>query len=348
MFACFLLAVLLGGLVGAAGNPGFARMLLGGLLATVLFFSGIHAAGVLLMDQARGVQLRSVTDAFTYALLCVPKTIGLIIVLGLAVLAVNLLIALLFYLSKVPVLGVLLFAVVFPLSVLSAGLTTAAVFIGFQMALAAMWDGAPLSAAITRAAAILRYRLVESVLLLAVVFVIGGIVMGLVAFVLFFGFWPATAIAAGIVGGFNLGGFNSIAGTMLSGSASGYALAGAIGTGFLWALGATLVFQVGLLGVNLVYLRVGDGLDAGAMQSAVLASLAQARTLAAEMGEKAKDAAERARLHAQEAAARRRQEQPQPILAQPALTTPSAECPACNALITEADLFCGNCGHKLH
>ena len=345
MFGCFLLAVLLGGLVGAVGSPGVGRSALGGLLAATLFFAGMHAAGVLLMDQARGTALRSIVDAVVYGLLCVPRTIGLVVVLVLAVLLVNLAIAALFYLSKIPVLGVALFAVAFPLAVLAAGLTTTAVLLGFQMALAAMWEGATLTAAIARALGILRQRLVESVLLLAVVAVLAGVVSALVAFVLFFGFWPATGLAAAIVGSIDTGSLAAMSGSLLSGS--GHAMAGVIGTGVLWALAATLVFQVGLLGVNLVYLRVGAGLDTSAMQLAMRARVEQARVKAADLAARAKEAGERARVQAQEAAATRlRADAPAPAAAEGAAPAARA-CPSCQAPVTPADVFCGACGHRL-
>lgn len=345
MFACFLLAVLLGGLIGAVGSPGAGRVVLGGLLAAVLFFAGLHAAGVLLMDQARGRALRSVVDAVVYGLLCVPRTIGLVIVLVLAVLLVNLAIAALFYLSKIPVLGVALFAVAFPAAVLAAGLATTAVLLGFQMALAAMWEGATLTAAMARALGILRQRLVESVLLLAVVAALAGVVAALVGSVLFFGFWPATGMAATIVGGINTGGLAGMSGSLLSGS--GHAIAGVIGSGALWALAATLVFQVGLLGINLVYLRAGEGLDTGAMQVAMRARVEQARVKAAELAARAKEAGERARVQAQEAAAARLGADARAPTEAEGAAPAGRACPACQAPVAPVDVFCGACGHRL-
>jgi len=64
------------------------------------------------------------------------------------------------------------------------------------------------------------------------------------------------------------------------------------------------------------------------------------------MGQKAKDAAERARAQAEQAAAARRSVQP---TASVVTTAPlmASTCPQCNVAITPADLFCGSCGHKL-
>ena len=50
-------------------------------------------------------------------------------------------------------------------------------------------------------------------------------------------------------------------GDRCSGSGAGHAIAGAIGGALLWAVAASLVGQVYLLGLSLVYLRVTEGLD---------------------------------------------------------------------------------------
>jgi hypothetical protein len=132
----------------------------------------------------------------------------------------------------------------------------------------------------------------------------------------------------------------------------GYAIAGGIGGALLWAIAATLVSQVWLLGLNLVYLRVSEGLDAKATEAALAQGLAEARRKTAEMGQKAKEAAERAREQARQynapaaapAAAASISAAP-PVVTQP--TAMAMACPACRATITTDDLFCGACGHRL-
>ena len=50
MMACFVAGILLAGLITAVfGQPSIGKSLLGGLIAAVFFFAGIHAAGILLM-----------------------------------------------------------------------------------------------------------------------------------------------------------------------------------------------------------------------------------------------------------------------------------------------------------
>ncbi|MFO1293204.1 MAG: zinc ribbon domain-containing protein [Rubrivivax sp.] len=372
MLGCFVAAVLFAGLMAAVfGRYSVAAYLLGGLVALVLAYTGLNAAGVLLMDQARGQPLRATLDALVYGLVCIPKVIVLAIVIALATLGLYLVIAVLLFLCKIPWLGPVLFAVVFPLAVIVAGLTAFGLFYAFALSICAVWDGASISGAIAKAAAILRARLVETVALSLIVGLLGSFVGAFVSGVLLFGFFPASALSATILGGYDTGGMGSILAGMGS-MMGGYAIAGAVGAGVLWALAATLVLQVGVLGINLIYLRVSEGLDATATEQAIKARLDDARRKAGEVAQKAKDAAkeagERARAQAEQAAAKRaastpqqppaapQQAAPQPaspqqaspqLAAPPRAVAPAAACPKCAEPISADDLFCGNCGHKL-
>jgi len=67
-----------------------------------------------------------------------------------------------------------------------------------------------------------------------------------------------------------------------------------LGGGVLWAVAATLVAQVYLLGLCIVYLRVTEGLDLSATEAALRQKLEEARSRAGDLGEKARAAASRA------------------------------------------------------
>jgi hypothetical protein len=73
----------------------------------------------------------------------------------------------------------------------------------------------------------------------------------------------------------------------------GHAVAGAIGAALLWAVAASLVGQVYLLGLSLVYLRVTEGLDLSASEAALRATFDDAKRRTAELGERARQAAHR-------------------------------------------------------
>lgn len=366
MIVCFMLALLIGWALMALLPRSIWGGLVGGMLGGLLMFAGIHASGVLLMDQARGLPMRSITDAVVYALLCVPKTIVLVIALVLGVVLVYALLAVLFFISKFPGIGPLFFAIAFPVSVLVAGLTLSALLLSLLISLAAFWEGASIGGALAKAFVVLRMRLVETVLLSAVVAVLALIVAGFVGAVLGVGLVPAAAMSA-LVLGIAPDGMGSLGDFITSlrggGGLGGHALAGILGAGVLWALALTLSLQVMLMGINLIYLRVTEGLDASATEDAIQAKVAEARRMAAEVKHRAKEAGERARASAEHARDDRRSTQTANPIASTAMVggdhelsvqssqlhlAPLVNCPACRAAVTAHDTFCGHCGHRLH
>ena len=252
------------------------------------------------MDSARGISPRSVIDALVFGLTCIPKLVVLGLALFLVSIAVFIVLAILFLICKIPFLGPLLFAVVFPLSVVVAGVTLFGLFLCMALSLPAIWQGATISRALSQTLAIARSRLVEAVLLLVFVSLLGFAVSLIVFAVLGFGFVPTLGMSAAIVGfsgmgdmgGMGMGALGGMAGGM--GGGGGHAIAGMIGGFVLWALAISLVSQVNLLGLCLVYLRVTEGLDLTASDEALRRSFDEARRRTTELAEKAKSAAQRA------------------------------------------------------
>ena len=361
MLGCLFAGVLVAGLFSfLAARWGFFFAFLGGLLLFVAAATGVNAAGLLLMDQAKGVPARSLSDAVIGGLLCIPKFIALGLALLLVTLAVFLAVALVYLVCKIPFLGPILFVAVFPLSVVVLGLTLCGLFQCLFLALPAIWEGSSITHAIAKALAIVRSRLVESMLLLTVVgflsLMVGFIVFG----VLITGLIPSAGLMAGILGGDGLAsvfgmlrGFGMDEGGYGGGAYSGgrgsggvgHLAAAGIGGGLLWALAVSLVSLVYLLGLNLVYLRVTEGLDVGATEAAMQAGFDDAKRRAAELSQKAKDAAERARAQARASAAAA--QAGTAAAATPPAVPATTLCPKCTAPVGADDLFCGVCGFKL-
>jgi len=376
MLGCMVVGVLVAGLFTLmAARLGFFMGFLGGLFLFVAAATGINAAGVLLMDQARSVPSRPLTDAVVYGLMCIPKFIALALALLLVAIAVFIVLAIVYLVCKIPVLGPMLFVVAFPLSVVIAGVTLCGLFLCMFLALPAIWEGDTITRAIAQTLAIARSRLVEAILLLAVVGLLAGVVGFIVFSVLFTGLMPAIGLSASVLGG---DGLYSMLGMMRhgstdfggadggSGGAAGYAIAAGIGAGLLWALAGSLVSLVYLLGLNLVYLRVTEGLDVGATEAALKARFDDAKRQAADLGQKARDAAERAREQARQSAAAAVNKPappteplpapPPPITSggrelPPGSTTPAVAktltCPQCLSSVGQDDVFCGVCGYRL-
>jgi hypothetical protein len=242
------------------------------------------------MDHARGISPRSTADALVYGLMCIPKLIVLALAFIAVEIAVFVVIALLLVLCRIPFLGPLLFTVVFPVSVVVAGVTIVGLFICLVLSLAAIWQGASISRALAQTFAIVRARLVEAVLLLVLVgflgFAVGFVVFGVLAA----GLMPTLGMSLSIVGFGGLG-MESIA--AMSQGGGGHAIAGVIGGALLWAIAASVVGQVYLLGLSIVYLRVTEGLDLTSAEEALRTTLSDARRRTAELGEKARQATQR-------------------------------------------------------
>jgi len=298
-----LMACLVGGVVVFVllSAMGAFMSFIGALIYMVAAATGINAAGLLHMDDARGISPRSTVDALVYGLMCIPKLIALAILLFLVELAVFLVIAILLFICKIPFLGPVLFAVVFPVSVVVAGITVLGLFLCMLLSLPAIWQGASIMRALSQTLAIARSRIVEAILLLAVIWLLAGIVAVIVFGVLFSGLIPTGALSASIL---NLGGIGSMMGGMggmgmggmgsMGGGGVGHGIAAGLGVAVLFAIAGSLVAQVYLLGLCLVYLRVTEGLDLSATEAALRQKLEEARSRAGDLGEKARAAANRA------------------------------------------------------
>ncbi|HEY2188100.1 MAG TPA: zinc ribbon domain-containing protein [Caldimonas sp.] len=328
MLGCMFVGVIVAGLLLAmTGRLGFLAGLLASIVWIVAAGTGVNAAGLLQMDHARGISPRSTADALVYGLMCIPK----LIVLGLAFFAVEvavfIAVAVLILICKIPFLGPLLFIVVFPLSVVVVGVTVVGLFICMVLSLPAIWQGASITRALAQTLAIVRSRLVETVLMLVllafVCFAVGVIVFGVLAA----GLVPTLGMSFSIVGFGGLGMESLMA--MSQGGGGSHAVAGVIGGALLWAIAASLVGQVYLLGLSLVYLRVTEGLDLTASEESLRAAFDDARRRTAELGEKARQATHR------DAAAGGTQATPAapaaPVAAAAAAAIPAAKPPAYSA-----------------
>ncbi|MEO8080574.1 MAG: hypothetical protein ABI641_08590 [Caldimonas sp.] len=295
LLGCTIVGVLVSVLlVAMAGTIGFFAAFLGGVFYLLAVGTGVNAAGLLQMDQARGIASRSLVDALVYGLMCIPK----LIVLGLALVAVEIaifiLIAIVLFICKIPYFGPLLFVVAFPLSVVVAGVTIWGLFLCLLLSLPAIWQGATITRALAQTLAIVRSRLIEAVLLLVVL----GFLCAAVGFILFAllfgGLMPTLGMSAGIVG-FGGIGMQNLSGMMYGmggmGRGGGHMVAGMIGGAVLWAIAGSLVGQVYLLGLSIVYLRLTEGLDLTASEEALRTKFDEARRRTAELGERARAAA---------------------------------------------------------
>jgi len=294
MLGCMFVGVIVSGLLMAMTRSlGVFAGLLAMIVWVVAVGTGVNAAGLLQMDHARGISPRSTADALVYGLMCIPKLIAIGLIFLAVEIAVFIVLALLLFICKIPFLGPLLFVVVFPVSVVVAGVTIVGLFLCLVLSLPAIWQGASITRALAQTFAIVRSRLLEAVLLLLFIGFLCAAVGAIIFGVLGFGLLPTLAMSMTIVGFGGFGMESMMAMSQGGGGGAGHAIAGAIGGALLWAVAASLIGQVYLLGLSLVYLRVTEGLDLTASEEALRATFDDARRRTAELGEKARQATHR-------------------------------------------------------
>ena len=341
MVAGQFLAFRLGGGAGALISAFIA------LLVVVVVAAGFSGAGVMLMDRAKAIEPRSMVDALLFGLTCLPKFIGFsLVLLGLA-LGLTMVASLVYFVCKLPGIGPLLLFVAHPVLVVLTGVTfTAITWVAVPLFTPAVWDGRSFKESLSLVYAVARTRLIQVVALLLGLYVVMSVIALLLLAALFPGYGLMTGLAAAVVcPGMLGGGMSSIVGIlggMDMGGGGGHLYAGMLATGLIFGVATTLMFQVLIMGVNLVYLSATAGLDIAASQGALETHLEQAK-------QKAREAQERARM----AAERARQAMPQAATAPVAGAVPSpaaktaVPCPQWHEGIHADDLFCGSCGHKL-
>lgn len=288
----------------ARGMGGFAGVLLFGLLmlaTAVVFFSGVSAVGVMLMDKAQGIAVRGFADAAYAGLLCVPKFLGLALLALVATLVFYLVAAIIYFVCKIPLLGAVLAFVAHPVLIIAASaLIVAWVCVVAPMFAPAVWSGLPFKAALASVIGIARNRLVEVVLMQIVLYVILMVITGL----LFMGLLPAsisltamgTGIAGGGAGGMGLEGLMYMGPRALSHMGmSGSVIGLWLGVGVLFCVIFALLGQVAVMGQNLVYLQASSSIDSTGEEQALDGVWSDVRKRAEEAKERAKAAAERAK-----------------------------------------------------
>jgi hypothetical protein len=328
------------GLYAASRSPGFMGMgflFLCWLLYSLIAGTGVSAAGIMLLDRARLAPARSLSDALVFGLMCLLKL--WLVALGLlaAALVFALAAALVYLVCKIPGVGPLLLFVAHPVLVVCAGLLAFMASIFVALVMPSLWDGDTVTQAVAKAIAILKERSIVTVLYLIVMAFVTAVILGVIAWVILPGYFSMTGLAAGVIGT-NLGGglsviMNPAALMFLTQGESGHALAVALDTFALAMLCVAAALQVQLMGINLVYLGVSEGVDAVGAERALREQFDHARAKADEARQHAVLAAERAR-HAAE-----RPRAPE--------VDAATRCPNCQAAAALEDSFCESCGHRL-
>ena len=285
--ASLFIGVLVSGLLGRLGLAG---ALLGGLAFIVAAALGVNAAGLLQLDASRGAAPRRLGEAFRAAALCLPTLLLLGLVLLAIALAVLVVLGLLFVCCKLPLIGPLLFLVAFPVAVVVAGLTLSGLAFGFALALPAIWQGAAALHALSQAIAIIRARVIETLLSLVVLMLLCAAVAAVIGAILGAGLVPAVGLSAAILGD-RVGSYETMLAITQGYGGASHVIAALLGGGLLWALAVSLIAQVYLRGLVMLHQRASEGLDAETTEDALMHLVGGARRRASAWGERARAAA---------------------------------------------------------
>lgn len=331
------------GLYFMSTSPGFlGRLML--FICWVLYAliagTGVSATGIMLLDRARLAPARSTSDAIVFGLICFLKSCVIGIALGVAALLIMLVAALIFFVCKIPGVGPLLLFVVHPTLVIIVGLLMFLASLFGALVAPSLWDGDTITQAVAKTVAILKERAVVAVLYLLVMGLVTAIILAIIGAVVLPGYFAMTGLAAGVIGTQLAGGIGMLTNLpfalmYLSGGENGHMVAVMLSTAVLALLCIATALQVQLMGLNLVYLGISEGVDTAGAERMLKQQFDQAKAKADEAKQRALEAAERAKQAAQQA--------------RPAAPTQSiaTRCPSCNAPTGADDAFCENCGHRL-
>lgn len=251
----------------ARSSTGWA-ILEGGLALTVAFYGG-NAAGLLAMDDARGLPPRAVGQAVQDALTSAHRLVLVLGGCGLAGLAVVGVLAGLLWLCRLPLAGPWLFGIVVPLGVSVLGVTLVATAgVIAPLAAPATWAGLGVRPALCFLARQVRRRLVFAALLNAAVSVLVAAVGALVSFAVISGGRAVAALAvlvthvelppqqlmAGLFGY----GLRSLGAAGAPAAQNAYGAAALIGGGVVFALALVLPGVVYLSGSCSVFLALQE------------------------------------------------------------------------------------------
>lgn len=262
-FRALLAAFCLAGLMLGAAEAALARDeawrgALWGIGAVVVAFLGVNTTGLMLMDQARGRPVRDARDAAYDSLRIAPKVLlCLAAMTATAGLLAALMVGLL-TLSRLPHVGPLLLSALVPTGVGLFGgmLLTLLVMVG-PLTGPSIWSGLPPARALRKLAGLLRWRLLDTAVLMVGVLALSALVSACISVVVVGGGqvmallvpWaagiemPPQQLMAGLFGR----GLRSLGavGTPLNTSAAGMAV----------QTGGGVVFALALVLPSLFYLR---------------------------------------------------------------------------------------------
>jgi hypothetical protein len=290
---------------------------------------GINATGIMLADEVWERDPRGIIPSLLASALTSHRLV-LILLIELALFLLYLVaLSIVLFACKLPAVGPLLFALVFPVGAISTGMLIFVLFyIAIPLASPAVWNGVGVKRTLVMLKEVARTRLLQVVVMMVLLGLLIGFIAVIIWAALFSGSGVVISLSAMIVG-VSAGGLDGIASLFMGGGGegAGYIYAFGFGGAILALLGSTPGLLIGIKGVSIIYREVTADLSLDAAEEELDQQLEEVKRRAAEAKQRATAA----------------QASPQPTPPAPV----ASACPKCGEPITPEDVFCGSCGHKL-
>lgn len=324
--AAALFVLIAGTAAAGAGSGQFLLFMVGSLLGLVVLLTGGSAAGVLLMDQARGLAPRPLGSALADGAACALRYAVLAFAALVTVALYALLAAMLLLLARVPGLGALFYLVLFPLLALSSAALFAFGYFVFLLLGPALWSGATLQQAVARVHALCVQKPLQTALACMLLTLLGAVLALLVSGATTAGTVFISGLSVPILGeADDFGAVLAPPGQRLTSTMNALGWAGLVGSGIAYAVAGAVVSAVLILGLCQLWLHLAADVD-----------FETAERLLDDRLKSMRDSGEDADLP------------PSAAAAPPAAARHGARCcPACNATIAAGDRYCGDCGRRL-
>lgn len=234
--------------------PTFAAIVLV-LLALATVFYGVHAAGILMMDETRNRPARTVAAAMRAALDGGHRWLGVLLLVAAVYAAGLVAMGLVLVMCRLPVVGPALFAVVLPVAVLLAGAALLALpLLVLPLTGPAAWEGGDAAHGVARLWRHVRARPVQVLMPMAAVGWLALLAGGLSFLLVFLGAGVVASLSWTLLGVPALVASASLpAASPQAMLATGYASAGFVGGALAWAAASAVPLLVLLRGACVVY-----------------------------------------------------------------------------------------------
>jgi hypothetical protein len=287
-------------------------MLLSALIWAAILLVGGTAVGMLLADEVWARPQRTIGEALQAATAATPRTLAVMLIAAAALLAYLLALAAVLLICRLPGIGSILYAVVFPIAALVTGVVLFVIG-GLLLPLAApcIWNGDGVFRIGATVQQVFRHRSLEFVIMSIVLGLMAGIVAAALGTVVFVGSGLTVTISLAVLGTGMVSG--------LGGTGAGYGVAATFGTMLLFLLAGLPSLLIAMKGAAIIHRQVIAGLVIDEVAADLQHRIDNLRRPSQPMREK-----------------------------EPALGHPRV-CPnaACGAPVGPDDAFCVECGERL-